>query len=68
VEARFFNTPEKLADSRYNLACVYARLGRADEAIPLLREALAANPELAAWARKDADLDRIREELAPILS
>jgi hypothetical protein len=47
---------------------VYARLGRADEAIPLLREALAANPELAAWARKDADLDRIREELAPILS
>lgn len=68
VEARFFNTPEKLADSRYNLACVYARLGRADEAIPLLRESLAANPALAAWARKDADLDPIREEVAPILS
>jgi len=68
VEARFFTTPEKLADSRYNLACVYARLGRADEAIPLLRESLAANPALAAWARKDADLDPIREELAPILS
>jgi len=68
MEARFFSTPEKLADSRYNLACVYARLGRADEAIPLLRESFAANPELAAWARKDADLDPIREELAPILS
>jgi hypothetical protein len=68
VEGRFFTTPEKLADSRYNLACVFARMGRADEALPLLRESFAAKPELADWARKDRDLDRIREELAPILS
>ena len=68
VEGRFFDTPDKLADSRYNLACVYARLGRADEALPLLRQSFEAKPELAELARKDRDLDRIREELAPILS
>ena len=68
VESRFFDTPEKLADSRYNLACVYARLGRADDALPLLRQSFEAKPELAELARKDKDLDRIREELAPILS
>ena len=67
VDARFFSTPDKLADSRYNLACVYARLGRADEALPLLRQSFEAKPELVEWARKDQDLDRIREELAPIL-
>ncbi|HKW07740.1 MAG TPA: DinB family protein, partial [Candidatus Dormibacteraeota bacterium] len=68
IEGRFFDTPDKLADSRYNLACVYARLGRADEALPLLRQSFEAKPELAGLARKDRDLDRIREELAPILS
>lgn len=62
VEGRFFTTPEKLADSRYNLSCVYARLGKADMALPLLRESFAAKPELLVWARKDADLDRIRED------
>lgn len=67
VESRFFTTPEKLAESRYNLACVYARVGDAERAIPLLRESFAGKPELIAWARKDRDLDRIREELAPIL-
>ena len=67
VDARFFTTPDKLAESRYNLACVYARLGKADQALPLLRESFAAKPELVAWARKDRDLDPIREELAPIL-
>jgi len=67
VEGRFFSTPEKLAESRYNLACVYARLGKAEEALPLLRESFQAKPELRAWARKDRDLDPIREELAPIL-
>ena len=68
VEARFFTTPEQLAESRYNLACVYARLGRPEEALPLLRASFEARPDLARWARQDHDLDRIREELAPILS
>jgi len=67
LEGRFFTTPEQLADSRYNLACFYARTGRADEALPLLRQSFEAKPELVAWARKDQDLDQIREELAPIL-
>jgi hypothetical protein len=67
TEGRFFTKPEQLADSRYNLACVYARLGKADQALPLLRESFAAKPELLVWARKDRDLDPIREELAPIL-
>ena len=67
VEGRFFSTPDKLAESRYNLACVFARLGRADEALPLLRQSFEAKPDLVDWARKDHDLDPIREELAPIL-
>jgi tetratricopeptide (TPR) repeat protein len=67
MEGRFFTSPEQLAESRYNLACMYARLGRADQALPLLRESFAGKPELLAWARKDRDLDPIREELAPIL-
>lgn len=68
IERRFFDTADKLADSRYNLACVFARLGRPAEALPLLRQSFEAKPELADLARKDRDLDRIREELAPILS
>ncbi|HET7339450.1 MAG TPA: hypothetical protein VFK22_07875 [Candidatus Dormibacteraeota bacterium] len=67
MEGRFFTTPDKLAESRYNLACVYARLGKADKALPLLRESFAAKPELSDLARRDSDLDRIREELTPIL-
>jgi tetratricopeptide (TPR) repeat protein len=67
VEGRFFTTPEKLADSRYNLACAYARLGMAEEALSLLRASFETKPELAVLARQDSDLDRIREELAPIL-
>jgi tetratricopeptide (TPR) repeat protein len=67
MEGRFFTRPEQLAASRYNLACMYARLGKADQALPLLRESFAGKPELLAWARKDRDLDPIREELAPIL-
>ena len=67
VEGSFFTKPEQLAESRYNLACVYARLGKPDEALPLLRQSFEAKPELMAWARKDRDLDLIREALAPIL-
>jgi tetratricopeptide (TPR) repeat protein len=70
MEGHFFTKPEQLAESRYNLACAYARLGRPREAIPLLRESFAARPDLAALARKDTDLDRIRHdpELASLLA
>ncbi|HKC20148.1 MAG TPA: DinB family protein [Candidatus Dormibacteraeota bacterium] len=67
VEAQFFTTPQQLAESRYNLACVYARLGKAEEALALLRASFDAQPDLRRVAQKDHDLDRIREELAPIL-
>jgi hypothetical protein len=70
LEGRLFINPEQLAESRYNLPCAYARLGRPREAIPLLRESFAARPDLAALARKDTDLDRIRHdpELASLLA
>jgi len=62
MESRFFVTPEQLANSRYNLACVYARLGNAGEALPLLRQSFAARPELSELARRDPDLDRLRDD------
>lgn len=49
------------ANANYNLACFYARNGRADAALPLLRDSLSESTELAAWAKKDSDLDRIRD-------
>ena len=56
------------ANANYNLACYYAKQGRAEEALPLLRQAFEDNEQLREWAGQDSDLDRIREELAPILS
>lgn len=64
LEERFFTTPQQLAESRYNLACVYARLGRAKDALPLLQASFEAQPDLAGWARKDKDLDPIRNDPA----
>jgi tetratricopeptide (TPR) repeat protein len=70
MEGRFFTEPEQLAESRYNLACAYGRLGRPEKALPLLRESFAVRPDLIAHARKDTDLDRIRQdpELASLLA
>ena len=50
------------ANANYNLACYYARGGRAAEAVPLLRESLEGNEKLRAWAKQDSDLDPIRED------
>jgi len=52
----------KRADATYNLACFYARAGRVDEALPLLRESTQMKAELASWAQKDPDLDGIRDD------
>lgn len=46
----------------YNLACFYARTGRADQAIPLLRDSFERAPDLKDWAHKDPDLDPIRDD------
>jgi hypothetical protein len=58
------------AFATYNLACFYGRVGRAGAAVPLLRESLAAAPELVDWALKDPDLDPIRgdKEIASLLA
>ena len=70
VETSFFTTPEGRADADYNLACFYARAGRAGEALALLRASFAAKPELIELARRDRDLDGIREnaELTEMLA
>ena len=52
------------ANASYNLACYYARNGRADQALPLLREAFEGNAQLREWAGRDSDLDPIRESPA----
>ena len=62
LEGKFFTKPEQLADSRYNLACAHARLGNAAEAVPLLHQSFEVRPALKAWARKDRDLDSIRQD------
>lgn len=64
VDDAAFPGQEPRASSAYNLACFYARLGRSGPALPLLREAFAGAPRLAEWARKDTDLDPIRDEPA----
>lgn len=50
------------ANANYNLACFYARVGRAAEALPLLRDSFEGNEQLREWAKQDSDLDRIRDD------
>jgi tetratricopeptide (TPR) repeat protein len=45
----------------YLVAAIEARRGAADEALRLLGRALAANPELRAQARHDADFEDLRD-------
>jgi tetratricopeptide (TPR) repeat protein len=52
------------AYAAYNLACFYARLGRAGEALPLLRQSFEWRPDLREHAHKDTDLDQIRDNSA----
>ena len=54
--------PAQRGGASYNLACYFARDGRADEAMPLLRESFEERPGLKEWAQKDTDLDPIRDD------
>ena len=56
------DSPEWIGTTKYNLACHYATTGNPKRAIALLREALAKNPKLTDWSKRDSDLDRIRED------
>lgn len=49
-------------DARYNIACGLARLGRADEALAALQEAVGAGFHDADFAHKDPDLESIRTD------
>jgi len=60
VECGLIPEGPKRADASYNLACFYARAGRVEEAVPLLRQSVGQNAEIARWAREDHDLDGIR--------
>lgn len=50
------DSPEWRGEHIYNHACMLAINGRRAEALPLLREALAANPSLLEWSKQDSDL------------
>ena len=62
--------PKRRSNASYNLACFYGRVGRADRAVPLLRDSFISNPALVAVARNDRDLDPIRNDrrLAELLA
>lgn len=46
----------------YNLACFYAKTGRAADAVPFLTQSLELDPGLKEWAREDSDLAPIRDQ------
>ncbi|MCA9305012.1 MAG: serine hydrolase [Phycisphaerales bacterium] len=54
--------PAFRAPSLYNLACAYARLGRADDAIDALREAAEAGFDAWDAMASDPDLEAIRDD------
>jgi hypothetical protein len=47
---------------QYNLACLEAVQGRRDSALEALRNAVAARPDVAGWARDDDDLESLRDD------
>lgn len=59
---RVSDDPSTRAVATYNLACFYARVARPADALPLLHESFEASPSLQDWARKDPDLDPIRDD------
>lgn len=69
LDQEAFTEPRQRGNADYNLGCYFARLGRAAQALPLLRRGIELNPSLKEFARKDSDLDPVREtpELAALL-
>ncbi len=64
------DTDRRRAIATYNLACFYGRVGRAGDALPLLRESFAGARDLVAFAGKGPDLDPVRtdERLVELLA
>lgn len=61
AQLREMDDPAVYGFGVYNLACVYARAGRPQDAIRALGEALRLRPELAEWSKQDPDLDSLRD-------
>ena len=60
--ARYLGAPAAAAGmAGYNLACAQAQAGQPDQAARTLAEAIEANPDLRANARRDPDLKVLRE-------
>lgn len=55
-----FSGPVQRGYADYNLGCYFARHGRADDALPYLRNGIELVPRLKEWAKEDTDLDPIR--------
>jgi len=55
------SSPAERGTAQYNLACFYATTGQHDQALAVLPEAFALRPDLAEWAKKDTDMDSLRE-------
>ena len=49
-------------DDHYNRACLEAIAGNKEAALEHLRQALEENPAMREWARRDPDMEWIREE------
>jgi tetratricopeptide (TPR) repeat protein len=62
VQEAAFTEPRSLSFGAYNVACYYARNGRAAEALPHLKRSFELNPDLKEWARIDKDLYRVRDD------
>jgi len=60
IEMASFEDGRHRAAATYNLGCFYATTGRSEQALELVREALAQGPELRDVARDDPDLSSIR--------
>jgi hypothetical protein len=67
-ERNLLTDPRQQADANYNLGCFYSRTGKSERAIALVRESLASAPYLVEIARKDPDLDLIRDQLGDVLN
>ena len=48
--------------AEYNLGCIYAKRGRAEQALTHLARGFELRPDLKAWAKSDTDLDGIRSD------
>jgi len=60
--ARYLDAPAAAAGmAGYNLACAQAQAGQPAQAARTLAEAIEANPDLRANARRDPDLKVLRE-------